>query len=180
MWLLLHTSINIFGFLLQVSQSSVRVNSPDGCALAKEYAGFSHPPVFRLLYFYFLGNFAATSKAMFTHYSVHVWRHLLCWQWTKYCDAMDILLRPRGNFKLPHYPVCLIVRAWKPKQARINTHMGFCNRVTFPERLLHGHLRRSCYGWVANKVHRQADGLVNDVHKEGSPDITSINENGHR
>lgn len=56
--------------------------------------------------------------------------------------------------------------------------MGISNPVTFPKRPPHGRLRRSCYG-VANKDCGRADGLANDVHTEGSPDITSINENGH-
>lgn len=99
-----------------------------------------------------------------------------------YREAVDILLRPCSNFQAPSsssmgffFTVSF--------QAHINTHTGFSTRVTFAKRPLHGHLRRrSCYRSVANKDDRQADFLANDVQKniKGSPDNTSINEDGHR
>lgn len=133
--------------------------------------------LFHLVFFFLL---TLLSKAMLTHYAVHDWSYLPCWQWTMYRDAVDI--RRCGVFKLPHCPVYFFVfwaQGFKPKNKHTQTHTrGISNPVTFPKRPPHGHLRRSCYG-VANKDCRRADGLANDVHTEWSPDITSINVNGH-
>lgn len=127
--------INVFLFLCQVPQSSVRVNFPDGHASAKEYLGFSllsssfSPHVLFPFWFVFW-DFA--SPKPFSHITlVHVWRLLLavnCVPWGLFFWDSAVT---SSSFILPCvFFFFFFTISFKPKQAHTNTQLLYTCHIS--------------------------------------------------